>query len=94
MNVPVIGPNVQVIKGQMTQIQDEKRALANTVTQSLYDKRLVQEGDVDFSQLIKTLSMSHSNKDMPTFMDRNKYRGGPDDREFVWLDSLDTYLKL
>ena len=64
------------------------------MTQALPDRRLVQEGDVDYTQLLETISMSHANSAMPILMTKQKFPGGFDDDQVVVNDSQEIYLKL
>ena len=94
MNVPALGPCIPVLRAVLSQQQDSSGQVVNTVSQSMFDKRLAREGDVDFTPMSRTLSMTHANVSTPSFMSKSMQADGPDDTDFVNMDSMEMYLEL
>ena len=59
----------------------------------MFDKRLAREGDVDFSPILRTLSMTHANVSTPCFMSRTTQIDGPDDTNIVNMNTIEMYLE-
>ena len=93
MNVPALGPCIPGLRAVLSQQQDSSGQVVTTVSQAMFDKRLAREGDVDFSPILRALSMTHASVSTTCFMSRTTQIDGPDDTNVVNMDTMEMYLE-